>query len=195
MRRTLILLAVVAGVIAACGGSAATNAPQAPGTPAAATQAVPTPDSAAQTPAGATDTLAAGAPTTLDACQLITADEAAAALGGEPVDAGVVPEQGAHSCLFSGNPASGISLDGVEISITSGSDFNPNQKSISGLTITPVSGVGDAAYYVSIGTGYQVLNVRKGQTTFTVSVLQSSASDSQLQAAEKTLAMAVLGRI
>jgi len=48
---------------------------------------------------------------------------------------------------------------------------------------------------VSMGAGYEVLNVRKGQVTFTTSVLLKGASDGQLQAAEKTLAMAVLGRI
>jgi hypothetical protein len=188
MRRTLISLALVTGLVAACSGSAATSAPQAPGTQAGATQASPT-----EVATGAADTAAAGAPGELDACSLITSDEAAAALG-EPVDAGTVPEPGVHSCLFSANTQD-VSLDGVEISITSGSDFNPSQKSISGLTITQVSGIGDAAYYVSIGAGYQVLNVKKGQVTFSASVLKAGASDSELQSAEKTLALAILGRI
>ena len=189
MRRTLIMLAFVTGLVAACSGSAATGAPQAPGTQAGGTQAGGT-----QAAPGAADTAPAGAPGEPDACTLITTDEAAAALG-EPVDPGVVPEPGASSCLFSGHPAQGLGIDGVEISITSGGDFDPNKKSIPGLTITPVSGVGDAAYYISIGAGYQVLNVKKGQTTFTVSVLKKGASDSQLQSAEKTLALAILGRI
>lgn len=198
MRRTLILLAIVTGLVAACSGSAASGAPQAPGTQAGATQAGAT-EAAATQPAtqpatGPTDTAAAGAPKTLDACTLITTDEAAAALG-EPVDPGTVPTAGAHSCLFSGHPATGISIGGVEISLTGTGSFDPNKKSIPGLTITPVSGVGDAAYYVSIGAGYQVLNVKKGQTTFTVSVLKTGGLDSQLQSAEKTLALAILGRI
>jgi hypothetical protein len=194
MRRTLILLAFVTGLVAACSGSTATGAPQALGTQAGATQAAATEAGATQPATAATDTAAAGAPKTLDACSLITTDEAAAALG-EPVDPGTVPEPGASSCLFSGHPAQGISIDGVEISITGVGGFDPNKKSIPGLTITPVSGVGDAAYYVSIGAGYQVLNVKKGQTTFTVSVLKASTSDSQLQSAENTLALAILGRI
>jgi hypothetical protein len=189
MRRTLIMLAFVTGLVAACSGSAATGAPQAPGTQAGASQGAAT-----QPATAATDTAAAGAPKALDACTLITTDEAAAALG-EPVDPGTVPEPGASSCLFSGHPAQGISIDGVEISITGLGGFDPNKKSIPGLTITPVSGVGDAAYYVSIGAGHVVLNVKKGQTTFTVSVLKNGASDSQLQDAEKTLALAILGRI
>jgi hypothetical protein len=73
--------------------------------------------------------------------------------------------------------------------------FNPTQKSITGLTITQISGIGDAAYTVSLGAGHVVLNVRKGQTTFSTSVLLKSASDSDLLAAEKTLALLILGRI
>jgi hypothetical protein len=194
MRKTLAILAVVAGLVAACSGSGATAAPPAAATPAGATPVAATPAGATPVAPGTTDTPAAGAPTTLDACKLITTDEAAAALG-EPVDPGAVPEAGSSSCLFSGHPATGISIDGVEISITGLGGFDPNKKSIPGLTITPISGVGDAAYYVSIGAGHQVLNVKKGQTTFTVSVLKASGSDSQLQTAEKTLALAILGRI
>jgi hypothetical protein len=133
----------------------------------------------------------AGPPKQLDACTLITAAEAAAVLG-KPVDPGQVPEPGVHSCLFS---SSALSTDAVEISITSVADFKPTQKSIPGLTITQVSGIGDDAYYMSMGAGYEVLSVRKGQTTFSTSVLLHGASDSQLMAGEKTLAMAILGRI
>lgn len=189
MRRTWIVLALVAGLVAACGGSAATGSLQATGTPAGGTQATAT--QAASSAAAATGNPTGGAPKTLDACTLITADEAATALG-KPVDPGTVPEPGAHSCLFS---SSVLSTDGVEISITSVADFKPTQKSIPGLTITQVSGIGDDAYYVSVGAGMVVLNVRKGQTTFTTSVLLKSASDSDLMAAEKTLALAILGRI
>jgi hypothetical protein len=195
MRRTLAILAVVAGLVAACSGSGATGAPPAAATPAGGTQAVATPAGATPVAPGATDTPAAGPPTTLDACKLITAGEATAALGGEPVDAGVVPTPGASSCLFAGHPATGIDINGVEISITDVGDFDPNKKSIPGLTITPISGIGDAAYTVSIGPGLVVLKVRKGQTEFDTSVILKGASDSDLLAAEKTLALLILGRI
>jgi hypothetical protein len=197
MRRTLILLAFVTGLVAACSGSAATGGLPAGGTGSAPTQAGATQGGATQ---GATVAPAtpAGPPQQLDACTLITTAEASAALGGEPVDAGVVPTPGAHSCLFAGHPAQGLDLNAVEISLTGAGVFKPGQKSVPGLTFTPVSGVGDAAYYVSlsgIGTSSVVLNVQKGQTTFTTSVLLKGASDSQLMDAEKTLAMAILGRI
>ena len=193
MRRTWIGLAFALGLVAACGGSAATGTLQANGTPAGGTQSATTQPSTGAT--GATGTPTGGAPKTLDACSLITAGEASAALGGEPVDPGTVPEPGARSCLFSGHPAQGFDLNAVEISLIGVDTFNPTQKSITGLTITQISGIGDAAYTVSLGAGHVVLNVRKGQTTFSTSVLLKSASDSDLLAAEKTLALLILGRI
>jgi hypothetical protein len=183
-------LALVMGLVAACGGTTATGTLQANGTPAGGTQSGTTQPSTGAT--GATGTPTTGAPKTLDACTLITSAEAAAALG-KPVDAGTPPEPGANSCLFMASGA--VTTDSVEISITTGSDFNPNKKSIPGLTITPVSGVGDAAYTVSIGAGLVVLNVQKGQTTFSTSVLLHGASDGDLLAGEKTLAQLILGRI
>lgn len=186
MRRALIVLGFVMGLVAACSGSTATGAPQAGATQAGATQA-----GATQVAPGATDTAVAGPPKQLDACTLITAAEAAAVLG-KPVDPGKVPTPGARSCLFA---SSALSIDSIEISVTSVADFKPTQKSIPGLTLTQVSGIGDDAYYISMGAGYEVLNVRKGQTRFSTSVLLKGASDSQLMAGEKTLAMAILGRI
>jgi pilus assembly protein FimV len=185
------MLVFAIGLVAACSSSGSTGTPGATG-PAGATGAPPAGTGAAQS---TTNAPISGTPKTLDACSLITAAEASTAIGGEPVDPGAPPEPGASSCLFTSHPAQGTDLNSVEISITGSGAFNPNQKSIAGLTITPVSGVGDAAYYVSIGAGFQVLSVRKGQTTFTTSVLLKDASDSQLMDAEKTLAMLILSRI
>jgi len=61
--------------------------------------------------------------------------------------------------------------------------------------VADLAGVGDAAYTVSIGAGHIVLDVRKGQTTFSTSVLISGASNDQLLDKEKTLAGLILGRI
>ena len=186
MRKNLILLGFVVGLVAACSGSTATGAPPANGTPPAATQA-----GATQAAPVATDTTAAGAPKELDPCKLITDAEAAAVLG-KPVDPGQPPEPGASTCLFT---TTGLSLDSIEITVLDLAEFKPTQKSITGLTITQVSGIGDDAYYISIGGGHVVLNVRKGQSVFSASVLLKGASDSQLMASEKGLAMLVLGRI
>lgn len=186
MRRTLIMLGFVVGLVAACSGSSATGSPQGGGAQAGASQ-----DAATPAGLGTAATTPAGPPKQLDACSLVTAAEAAAVLG-KPVDAGSVPTPGARSCIF---PDSAKAIDSVEISITTGSKFDPTQKSIPGLTITQVSGIGDAAYYVNGGVGFLVLNVRKGQVTFSTSVLLKGASTETVMAGEKTLALAVLGRI
>jgi hypothetical protein len=177
------VFAFVAAIVAACGGSAATGSIKPDVTPAGGT-------SVAATPAGPTAN-STGASKALDACSLITVDEAAAALG-QSVDPGTVPEPGAHSCLFSPQV---LGTDGVEISLTGLDTFKPDQKSIPGLTITKVSGIGDAAYYVNMGAPYITLNVLKGQTSFSVGVILKGASDSDLMDLEKTLALAALGRI
>ncbi|HEX7491923.1 MAG TPA: hypothetical protein VF337_09510 [Candidatus Limnocylindrales bacterium] len=142
------------------------------------------------TSSGPTNGPTGAGPAEPDACTLLTADDAAAALG-EAVDPGVVPTDGARSCLWS---TTKLSTHAVEISVIGMGSFKPDQKSIPGLTITQVSGIGDAAYFVSMGGGYQDLAFRKGQIALTVSVVLSGKSDSDLLALEKTLALAALGR-
>jgi len=181
MRKTLISLAMVAGLVTACSGSAGTDSPPTPepsGAPTQVSQA-------------ATGNPTQAAPKTLDACSLITAGEASAVLS-ETVDPGAPPQPGARSCIF---VESKTAADSVEISITGLAAFKPTQKSIPGLTITSVSGVGDEAYYLNSDPGYVVLNVRKGQITFTTSVILKSASIADRMAGEKTLAMDALARI
>ena len=190
MRRTLLVLSATAVLVAACGGSAATGNPQVNGSPTDAPQAA----SAAVSAPHVTAAPPADAPKQLDACKLITKEEAAAILG-EPVDAGAPPTPGSSSCLFAAHPTTGFSLDGVTIGLPHLAEFDPNKKSIAGITITPVTGVGDAAYYVSLGAGYVNLNVRKGQTVFSVDILLSKAADAKLMDAEKSIAMLIVGRI
>ena len=69
------------------------------------------------------------------------------------------------------------------------------------LTNTPASGIGDAAYYQKVelpntgGESNISLAVKKGQTTFRVSIVHPMAPDGPLMAAEKTLAFAAVALI
>lgn len=188
MRRTLIALAFVAGLVAACSSSAATGGLPAAGTQAAGTQA------ASGNPAG-------GAPMTPVACSLTTAAEAAAALGVpvNPAVGSVDPKE--NACIFTGTALTDMAKF-VEIAVIDPVEFTPTRQSVpSSFDMIPTSGIGDAAYYQKgylPNTGGWViidLNVRKGQTTFRVSVVDHTASDSPIMAGEKTLALAALGRI
>jgi hypothetical protein len=210
VRKNWVALAFVAGLVAACSGPAAgapaaatqaaatqAVATQAAGTQAAATQAAATPvvaDASATTgsPAG-------GPPNTPVACSLITTAAAQTALG-EPVAAGTNPGIGENTCIFSGQPSYGI--DFVQLTVINPVEFTPTQQSVAGsFTVTPVSGIGDAAYYKKVelpnsgGESDIDLAVRKGQTTFTVSIIHPGAPDGPIIAAEKTLALAAVSLI
>jgi hypothetical protein len=203
VRKNWLVLALVAGLVAACGGSAATGSLQASGTPAAGTQT-----GASQAAASATGTTAASGSATGSAtgsaqsgpiaCSLITTAEASAALG-DTVAAGVAPVAGENTCVFSG-PV--FKLTSVQIAVIALAEFTPTQASVpSSFTVTQAPGIGDAAYYKKLflpntgGESLMEISVLKGQTAFTITVLDHAATDSTLMAAEKTLALAAVGRI
>jgi hypothetical protein len=194
------------GLVAACGGSAATGSLQASGTPAGGTPAGGTPAGGTQAGAPQTATAATtatGGPTGSAAsgpvaCSLLTADEAAAALG-DPVAPGVAPVAGQNTCVFSG-PV--LKLNSVQIAIIDPAEFTPTQASVpSSFTVTQATGIGDAAYYKKLflpntgGESLMELSVKKGQVEFTITVLDHAKADDFLMAAEKTLALAAVGRI
>jgi Protein of unknown function (DUF3558) len=178
MRRYWIVLAFVAGLVAACGGAAATG-----GLPTVGTQNAP----------GATTNPTSGTASALNPCTLLTTDEAATALG-EAVDPAKASSPSAPYCYFYSHANADNS---VEIYLTKPTTFLPNQSSIAGVfEVTKVSGVGDAAYYVNdVSAGTVGLSVKKGETTFVVSVVLKGATIAALEAKEKILAIAIAGRV
>ena len=201
MRKSWIGLALVAGIVAACSGSTATGTPAGGGTGAAATRAASQAAGASQAvgASASTGSSSGGAPASPVACSLITTAAAQTALG-EAVSDGTNPGIGENICIFSGKPTYGI--DFVALRIIDPAEFTPTQQSVPGsFTVTPASGIGDAAYYKKVelpNTGGESnidLAVRKGQTTFVVSLVHPMAPDGPLMAAEKTLALAAVALI
>jgi hypothetical protein len=201
VRKSWIGLALVAGIVAACSGSTATGAPAGGGTGAGATQAASQAAGASQT-AGAsasTGSSSGGAPTSPVACSLITTAAAKAALG-EDVSDGTNPGIGENTCIFSGKPTYGI--DFVQLTVINPDEFLPTQQSVPGsFTNTPASGIGDAAYYQKVelpntgGESNISLSVKKGPTTFRVSIVHPRSPDAPITAGEKTLALAAVALI
>lgn len=71
--------------------------------------------------------------------------------------------------------------------------FTNAKTPVKGITKTPVSGVGDDAYYITtpgLGTG---LNVKKGNSAFQIRV--NGFPVDQTKAMEKTLALDVLAKL
>ena len=134
------------------------------------------------------------------ACSLLTTAEAATALG-VPTNPGapsVDPKE--NVCTFGGTAIADM-LKFVEISVTDPAEFLPGRAPVAGVfDRLPASGVGDAAYYQkdylpnNSGT-MMLLAFRKGGTTLTVDVVIPGAPDAQMQASEKALALAAVGRM
>jgi hypothetical protein len=99
-----------------------------------------------------------------DACSMFTASQVSAVLG-------IAVSDGQHpiasSLLLCGwAPAGGPRIDGKKLSVSLMTEraFEVGKTPMQGITKTPVSGVGDDAYYVTasgLGTG---LSVKKGRS-------------------------------
>jgi hypothetical protein len=142
---------------------------------------------------------ASAAPATEDACALLSQAQVSAALG-VPVDAG--KQIGPSSALcgwkqpndpsHTGNRAM-LSLYRAMGKISPAERFENGKIPMQGITKTPISGVGDEAYYIDtpgLGMG---LNVKKGASVFQVRVYGFPVD--QVRAIEKTLAQEVLGKL
>jgi hypothetical protein len=129
----------------------------------------------------------AQAQTLVPACTLM-AQATAAAINGAPVSAGQEQDSLGNSCVFNGNGNNGTvtvsdlspSADGI-----SPVEFFKlrETKPLAGETVTPVSGIGDGAYFLYInGLGYD-LYVLKGQVTLDVNSMNPQGPISAMQAA------------
>ena len=182
MRRVeyLAVVVLIAAAVTGCGSSAASAAPT-PITP-AATPAVTAP---AATPG---------------ACSLRTSAEAAAARGG-PGNAGAPAVDPTHNVCSFGGTALADMTKFVEIEVVNPVEFTPTRASVPGtFEITPVSGLGDAAYYQkdilpnNSGTRWS-LSVQKGPTVIRLDIVNPGAADAAIKTAENSLALAALTRL
>ena len=62
------------------------------------------------------------------------------------------------------------------------------------IVVTPVSGVGDDAYYLAVSNNVGLI-VKKGDISFKVAVYASDLTIEQKQAVEKTLAQQVVSKL
>jgi hypothetical protein len=102
-------------------------------------------------------------------------------------------------CSFGGHALADM-VKFVEIEVINPVEFTPTRASVPGVfEITAASGVGDSAYYqkdyLPNNSGTRMsLSVQKGPTVIRIDIVLPGASDAQLMAAEKTLAVAAVGR-
>jgi hypothetical protein len=187
--RRLATATVVAATLAACGSS---SAPATTGTSTSSSTTASSPSSSSTTSSSAASSgQASGAP---DACSLITADDAALAVGG-PVGAPKprATPGGGTSCSYIQEP---VAVDSGTVAI---SVFSPGVTLASvreGLTDTqPLSGVGDDAFVAhQTGTAGANVGFQVGSTVVLIS-LGATGPTEALPAKAQALATAAAGRL
>jgi hypothetical protein len=138
--------------------------------------------------------------TTSDACSLLARARVSAVLG-VSVSAGQrIPPAGPEICGWSQPSDTNhtgkrvmLTVFGSMGKLTPADRFANGKTPVQGITKTPVSGIGDDAYYITTPGFGTALNVKKGSSVFQIRVYGFSVD--QIKAVEKTLAQDVLGKI
>jgi hypothetical protein len=135
-----------------------------------------------------------------DACSLLTPARVSALLGvtvgaGEPIGVRTPSQCGWAQPNDTSHSGKRVMLDLFSPMgrLTPVDRFNNGKTPVKGITKTPVTGVGDEAYYVTtpgLGTG---LNVKKGSSVFQIRVYGFAVE--LIEAIEKTLAQDVLAKL
>ncbi|WP_266182350.1 hypothetical protein [Dyella humicola] len=125
---------------------------------------------------------------------LITPSQAAAAMGVSAAKLGSDLGPGIKSCVWYPTDATAKKKVSMSIGDTKEFDAMSQLPSMPGRReSTPVSGIGDAAFQVTMGATNTSLHVKKGGVGFTVIV--SGMPLSEAKAAEQTLATQILSKL
>lgn len=150
--------------------------------------------SASAVPSGSAAGVATTAAALPQACTLLTEADAVPALNAQGHDVGGPDENmgGLNNCMWGDDTAHTT----VQIAVFDRNTFEQNRASAgSGVTITPVSGVGDDAFFKSSEALGTLLFVRKGNLAFEVYIRAPTFTKDQIMANEQAAAVTVVGRL
>jgi len=141
-----------------------------------------------------TQSTSAIAASSRDACLLLTQAQVSAELGVQVQAGEHIVETATTLCGWA--PPGGPKINGpkVVLDLKTTQAFDIGKTPIKGVTKTPVSGVGDGAYYITAGGLGTSLSVRKGDVAFNIAVHGNFSID-QIEAKEKALALQVLSKL
>jgi hypothetical protein len=131
-----------------------------------------------------------------DACSLLTAAQVSAAAA-VSVGAGTYATPTfKKTCTWTPSGDDAKAIQTVTLLLQSPEAFETGKKfgGAKSAVVTPVSGVGDDAYYLVIGATVSMV-VKKGNAAFKVSVYASGVPLEKKQAIEKVLALQVASRL
>ena len=184
--RSATALLIISAAIAACGGSSATSAPAAQGPTAGPAQASAPADTSAP---AATD---AGTPATgaVDACAIITEQEATAFLGSDPGPGVQTGTADAPACAYGGSLTIGVEPgDGAAMYATTKDAMQSAGKA------QDLPGVGDAAYVFIVANTIGDMEILKGSTLLSVRVQGNPSLQNVTVARMTTLGTTAVGRL
>jgi hypothetical protein len=150
---------------------------------------------------------AVGVQTPNDACSLLTQDQVSTATGVK-VGAGThVTPTYVKTCTWTVPGAATKGVKSVTLSLQPGNSFASakmfmeqskmmamNKKGAAQFSNTSVSGIGDDAFYTSMGVGYTGLLVKKGAVVFKVAMYGDLPNEKK-KGVEKSLALQVLSKL
>jgi hypothetical protein len=125
-----------------------------------------------------------------DACSLLTQAEVSSVVG---IMLSARPN-GASVCAWTEPPGPTFANKRVEVTVIKPEAFDVGKTPVGKMTKTPVSGIGDDAYYAE-GFGMATLSVKKGGAAFVINVKSRAWSTDQTKAMEKALAEKALARL
>lgn len=133
-----------------------------------------------------------------DACALLSEEQVSAAIEVKTLPGQHLLPVSTRQCIWSEDPKPNTDHRRVTLNITTVRSFTIG-KSNPGLTIEPVTGVGDDAYYIIFRADAPTLVVRKGEASFDLRLLNGSKAKAlsidELKARELTLAKAAVGKL
>lgn len=134
-----------------------------------------------------------------DACALLTEAEVSTAIESKSLPGKRLVASSPRACIWSDDPNTAISNRRVTLSIMPPAGFEMGKSSAGRITIVPVTGIGDDAYYEIFKSDSPVLAVRKGSTAFVVRILNGlkfkALSIEDVKAREAVLGKAAAARL
>ena len=174
-----LALIVVALVVSACAAAVTTSPP--------VSRPSSSPSSAPASPAGSPSPVPF-------ACSLLSLTEISSAIQ-FTVNVETIGG-GGRSCRWTfADPNEMTGFNTAKLAIIDPATFEIDRNDQSSGAVTPVTGLGDSAFFVDAGDQGTALSVEVGSRAFTVSVLGVAYTSARSEADEKTLAALVVARI
>jgi hypothetical protein len=146
--------------------------------------------------------VSAGAPG--DACALLTAPQVSNALGAVIAPGQPILPNNATVCTWTEQGVPAGTERNVSVSLLTVKSFENGKTPVTGMAKTPVSGLGDAAYFVESHGAIAGLSVRKGDACFQIRARsnpkwfktgKTPESEAKDQAVDRALALEILKKL